>query len=190
MRHARRKISIEWHARKAVLKFTQGPRRYIHQIYLSFLLNESSSCPRSPNNQKRFYNRYVMSKKRRQGQVHVPTILPHAAHHHDLSHQPPPTTSNSEASWSPSLKNFFSPDSHRIDLICGWANESRRSHIYGRPIYCDLVAASAWARRLAEVEPPLKYRPTRGWRRELKTTWAPLSRIRLAVLVLECIRSD
>lgn len=37
-----------------------------------------------------------------------------------------------------------------------------------------LAAASAWARRLAEVPVWLKKRPTRGWRKEWKTTWAPL----------------
>lgn len=35
------------------------------------------------------------------------------------------------------------------------------------------MAASAWARRLAEV-PLIKKRPTRGWRKEWKTIWAPL----------------
>jgi hypothetical protein len=37
-----------------------------------------------------------------------------------------------------------------------------------------LAAASAWARRLAEVPLWLKKRPTTGWRKEWKTTWAPL----------------
>lgn len=46
--------------------------------------------------------------------------------------------------------------------------------ILRRLLYCDLVAASAWARRLAEVEPPWKKRPKAGWTKELKTIWAPL----------------
>ena len=36
------------------------------------------------------------------------------------------------------------------------------------------MAASAWARRLAEVPELVKKRPTRGWRKEWKTIWAPL----------------
>lgn len=37
-----------------------------------------------------------------------------------------------------------------------------------------LLAASAWARRLEEVPLEEKKRPTTGWRKEWKTTWAPL----------------
>lgn len=41
-------------------------------------------------------------------------------------------------------------------------------------IYCDLLAASAWAFKLEEVEPLEKKRANKGWMKEWKTTWAPL----------------
>jgi hypothetical protein len=41
-------------------------------------------------------------------------------------------------------------------------------------IYCDLLAASAWAFKLEEVEPLEKKRANNGWMKEWKTIWAPL----------------
>ena len=39
---------------------------------------------------------------------------------------------------------------------------------------CGFVAASTWARRLADVDPRVKKRARRGWRKEWKTILAPL----------------
>ena len=54
-----------------------------------------------------------------------------------------------------------------------------------------MVASAAWALRLAEVEAPLKKRPSTGWRKEWKTTWAPLQDEKRLVskIVLHPIRS-
>lgn len=43
--------------------------------------------------------------------------------------------------------------------------------------YCDLVAASAWAFKFDETEPPVKKRANNGWMKEWKTIWAPLKHV-------------
>lgn len=135
------------------------PRGQMHQIYLSIFVQRDQLPPLIHRQSQTFLQQQSHNKNKIQGRVHVPTLLPTmqpsmASHHNHHFRQLCP---NSEVSLSSSSLIFFSPpDEQAIDLICGRGNKSHKYLIYGRSIYCSLVAASAWARRLAEVEPPLK----------------------------------
>lgn len=135
------------------------PRGQMHQIYLSIFVQRDQLPPLIHRQSQTFLQQQSHNKKKIQGRVHVPTLLPTmqpcmASHHNHHFRQLCP---NSEVSLSSSSLNFLCPpDEQAIDLICGCGNKSHKYLIYGRSIYCSLVAASAWARRLAEVEPPLK----------------------------------